>query len=118
MTYPELSEVRKTFRVDWYRCPTRPGLLRELSRRSDAQGWFLAGGTPRPVHHHRISGISLLVAGDLAGVSGRAILPRYGNCLRPGQQHARTGSWHRIQDQVAEQGIPLFVQPDRLVGSL
>ena len=44
MTYPELSEVRKTLRVDWYRCPTRPGLLRELSRRSDAQGWFQAGG--------------------------------------------------------------------------
>ena len=44
MTYKELSEVRKTFRVDWYRCPTRPGLLRELSRRSDAQGWFQAGG--------------------------------------------------------------------------
>ena len=44
MTYPELSEVRKTLRVDWYRCKTRPGLLRELSRRSDAQGWFQAGG--------------------------------------------------------------------------
>ena len=43
-TYPELAEVRKTLRVDWYRCPTRPGLLRELSRRSDAQGWFQAGG--------------------------------------------------------------------------
>ena len=44
MTYQELSEVRKTLRVDWYRCKTRPGLLRELSRRSDAQGWFQAGG--------------------------------------------------------------------------
>ena len=44
MTYKELSEVRQTLRVDWYRCKTRPGLLRELSRRSDIQGWFLAGG--------------------------------------------------------------------------
>ena len=44
MTYQELSEVRKTLRVDWYRCPTPPGLLRELSRRSDAQGWLQAGG--------------------------------------------------------------------------
>ena len=44
MTYQELSEVRKTLRVDWYRCPTRPGLLRELSQRSDAQAWFQAGG--------------------------------------------------------------------------
>ena len=44
MAYQELSEVRKTLRVDWYRCKTRPGLLRELSRRSDARGWFQAGG--------------------------------------------------------------------------
>ena len=44
MSYQELSEVRKTLRVDWYRCPTKPGLLRELSRRSDAQAWFQAGG--------------------------------------------------------------------------
>lgn len=44
MTYKELSEVRQTLRVDWYRCPTRPGMLRELSRRSDVQGWRLAGG--------------------------------------------------------------------------
>ena len=44
MTYKELSEVRKTLRVDWYRCKTRAGLLRELSRRSDAQGWYQAGG--------------------------------------------------------------------------
>ena len=44
MAYQELSEVRKSLRVDWYRCPTRKGLLRELSRRSDAQGWFQAGG--------------------------------------------------------------------------
>jgi len=44
MAYQELSEVRKNLRVDWYRCPTPPGLLRELSRRSDAQGWFQAGG--------------------------------------------------------------------------
>ena len=42
--YTQLSEVRKTLRVDWYRCPTKPGLLRELSRRSDAQAWFQAGG--------------------------------------------------------------------------
>ncbi len=44
MTYQELAEVRQTLRVDWYRCPTRPGLLRQLSRRSDRQGWLQAGG--------------------------------------------------------------------------
>ncbi len=44
MTYQPLSEVRKTLRVDWYRCAMKPGRLRELSRRSDAQAWFQAGG--------------------------------------------------------------------------
>ncbi len=44
MMYQELTEVRKTLRVDWYRSPTKPGLLREVSQRSDAQGWFQAGG--------------------------------------------------------------------------
>lgn len=44
MRYQPLAEVRKTLRVDWYRCPMKPGRLRELSRRSDAQGWFQAGG--------------------------------------------------------------------------
>ena len=44
MAYQELSAVRQTLRVDWYRCKTPPGLLRELSRRSDAQGWYQAGG--------------------------------------------------------------------------
>ncbi|MCY4465312.1 MAG: fatty acid desaturase [Chloroflexi bacterium] len=44
MSYQPLSEVRKTLRVDWYRCPTKPGRLRELSRRSDAQAWLQAGG--------------------------------------------------------------------------
>ncbi len=44
MDYQELSQVRKTLQVDWYRCPMRPGRLRELSRRSDRQGWFQAGG--------------------------------------------------------------------------
>ena len=44
MSYQPLAEVRKTLRVDWYRSPMKPGKLRELSRRSDAQGWFQAGG--------------------------------------------------------------------------
>ncbi len=44
MSYQPLAEVRKTLKVDWYRSPMKPGRLRELSRRSDAQGWFQAGG--------------------------------------------------------------------------
>ena len=42
--YQSLSEVRKELRVDWYRCPIESATLRELSKRSDLQGWFQAGG--------------------------------------------------------------------------
>jgi fatty acid desaturase len=44
MTHKPLAEVRKTLRVDWYRCPIPGAKLRELSKRSDAQGFFQAGG--------------------------------------------------------------------------
>ncbi len=44
MTYQPLADVRKTLRVNWYRCPIPGAKLRELSKRSDAQGWFQAGG--------------------------------------------------------------------------
>ena len=44
MSYPPLAEVRKTLRVEWYRSPIPGKRLRELSRRSDLQGWFQAGG--------------------------------------------------------------------------
>ena len=42
--YPPLSEVRKTLRVKWYRSPINHERLRELSARSDKQGWIQAGG--------------------------------------------------------------------------
>jgi len=44
MSYQPLAEVRKTLRVEWYRCPIDGAKLRELSKRSDLQGWFQAGG--------------------------------------------------------------------------
>lgn len=44
MSYPPLDEVRKNLRVEWYRCRIEHAKLRELSKRSDAQGWFQAGG--------------------------------------------------------------------------
>ena len=44
MSYPPLAEVRKDLRVEWYRCPVGGAKLRELSRRSDLQGWYQAGG--------------------------------------------------------------------------
>ncbi|HIG48884.1 MAG TPA: fatty acid desaturase [candidate division Zixibacteria bacterium] len=43
-TYPPLAEVRNDLRVGWYRCPIEHARLRELSKRSDVQGWFQAGG--------------------------------------------------------------------------
>jgi fatty acid desaturase len=42
--YPPLAEVRKNLRVEWYRCPIKHANLRELSKRSNMQGWFQTGG--------------------------------------------------------------------------
>ncbi len=42
--YPALSEVRKTLRVKWYRAPVAHQRLKELSIRTDKQGWIQAGG--------------------------------------------------------------------------
>ncbi len=44
MEYQPLADVRKSLRVKWYRCPIDFKELKELSKRSDAQGWFQAGG--------------------------------------------------------------------------
>ena len=44
MSYRPLADVRKDLRVEWYRCPVEGKKLRELSRRSDLQGWYQAGG--------------------------------------------------------------------------
>lgn len=43
-TYPPLREVRKTLKIDWYRCPIDPHRLKELSARSDAKGWLQSLG--------------------------------------------------------------------------
>ena len=39
-----LADVRRTLRVRWYRSPIDPGVLRQLMRRSDLQGWWQALG--------------------------------------------------------------------------
>ncbi len=44
ITYPPLSDVRKNLRVKWYRCPVDHERLKELSTRTDRQGWIQAGG--------------------------------------------------------------------------
>lgn len=42
--YPPLAEVRQSLRIKWYRSPIDHARLRELSERSDHQGWIQAGG--------------------------------------------------------------------------
>src|SRR5208337_2238097 len=37
--YEPLQQVRKSFQVNWYRCPIEPAKLRELTSRSDLQGF-------------------------------------------------------------------------------
>ena len=38
--YPPLSEIRKNFKVSWYRCPIEPAALKKLTARSDLQGFL------------------------------------------------------------------------------
>ena len=42
--YQPLADVRKNLRVEWYRCPIDHAKIRALSKRSNLQGWFQAGG--------------------------------------------------------------------------
>ena len=35
-----LEQVRKDLQIRWYRCPIEPARLRELTRRSDLQGFL------------------------------------------------------------------------------
>lgn len=44
MDYLPLSDVRKSLRIKWYRCPIEPSVLRELLKRSDLKGFRQAGG--------------------------------------------------------------------------
>lgn len=53
--YKPLREACTTLHVVWYRCPIPAERLRELSRRSDGQGWFQAVG-----HLAIFSGTALL----------------------------------------------------------
>ena len=43
-SYPPLSDVRQSLRVKWYRSPIDKQRLRELSERTDRQGWIQTGG--------------------------------------------------------------------------
>ena len=39
-----MAQVRKDFRIAWYRSPIEPARLKELTRRSDLRGAVQAGG--------------------------------------------------------------------------
>lgn len=43
-SFEPLQNVRKDFRIEWYRCPIQHAKLREVMRLSDTQGWIQAGG--------------------------------------------------------------------------
>ncbi len=38
--YKPMSEVRKNYKVDWYRCPIETDRLKEFTKRSDLKGWL------------------------------------------------------------------------------
>ena len=41
---PPMLEVRKTLKINWYRCPIERDILRQLSRPDDSKGFFQAIG--------------------------------------------------------------------------
>ena len=43
-TRRSLLEVRKTLRLNWYRCPIDPAAFRELMEPCDYKGWLQAAG--------------------------------------------------------------------------
>ena len=43
-SFPPMADVRRTLKVDWYRCPVDKAVLSELVRKNDAKGFFQAGG--------------------------------------------------------------------------
>jgi len=43
-SYPLLSDIRKSYRVKWYRCPIETATLHRLLKRDDKQGFIQAGG--------------------------------------------------------------------------
>ena len=82
MSYRPLADVRKDLRVEWYRCPVDGAKLRELSRRSDLQGWFQAGGHLALFLTDGSCHLLLLAAADLGRRCHRAVVPRNrGNVL-------------------------------------
>lgn len=42
--FPPMTEVRKTLKIKWYRCPIDKQILSQLVQKSDAKGLFQAGG--------------------------------------------------------------------------
>ena len=44
VSFKPLVDVKKELKVTWYRCPIEGQKLRDLSARSDTQGWIMAGG--------------------------------------------------------------------------
>ncbi len=42
--YEPMQQVRKNFRISWYRCPIDTARLRELTTRSNLKGWFQSIG--------------------------------------------------------------------------
>lgn len=42
--FPPMAQVRKTLKIDWYRCPIDKEVLADLVKKSDALGFFQAAG--------------------------------------------------------------------------
>ena len=83
MTYKELSEVRQTLRVDWYRCQDAPGFAARIITAQRCPGLVSGRRAFGAIHLHRFARLLFLVAGALAGDAARAVLSRHGDLVLP-----------------------------------
>ena len=113
--FEPLNEVRKNFRVDWYRCPTKPGELSKLMQRSDAAGLFQAVG------HLALFAVTGLLTyffftrqiwlGFVLALFAHGTV----GFIFQGARRPRVGPRHGLQDQGPAQGILADLQSTRLV---
>ena len=101
-SYQPLSEVRKTLKVKWYRTKIDRNVMKQLSERSDAQGWFQAGGHFGTLSNHWWLDNLLLEAAVVATDAHCALVSWGRDEFLHGGCPARIGTWLSFQNQIIE----------------
>ena len=89
-----MKEVRKNFKVSWYRCPVEQAKLKELTSRNDKQGLLQSSDSPMDV----------AVSGDGFFVVTQTITPTTGDAYSYTRgTHCNRGSASAQQAEPAKQ---------------